>query len=105
VVNTSAGSAAIRVTTKPKWIEAEANSVLHTLGSPGDPAAVGAPQEILDRAVGAQQGQAVCSALRQFGPAAESALPASRPSPQDHSRTCGQNREDENSPAMHWFPT
>ncbi|MFD7596809.1 HEAT repeat domain-containing protein [Kitasatospora sp. NPDC059812] len=64
-----------------QWIETEVNSTLQALGHLGGTAALGAVEEVLDRAVRAEKWGIVCSALaalRQFGPAATPALPVIR---------------------------
>ncbi|MFD7832389.1 hypothetical protein [Kitasatospora sp. NPDC059803] len=64
-----------------QWIETEVNSTLQALGHLGGTAALGAVEEVLDRAVRAEKWGIVCSALaalRQFGPAAAPALPVIR---------------------------
>ncbi|MFD0402598.1 HEAT repeat domain-containing protein [Kitasatospora sp. NPDC127121] len=64
-----------------QWIETEVNSTLEALGHLGGTAALGAVEEVLDRAVRAEKWGIVCSALaalRQFGPAAAPALPVIR---------------------------
>ncbi|MFF1788393.1 HEAT repeat domain-containing protein [Kitasatospora sp. NPDC058243] len=64
-----------------QWIETEVNSTLQALGHLGGTAALGAVEEVLDRAVRGEKWGIVCSALaalRQFGPAAAPALPVIR---------------------------